>query len=316
MSYSIYNKPFLDELQLIQFLKSKSLPINDEQLAKKTLKDISYYRFKSYLHPFKDELTKKFDGSKTFEDIERLYRFDDELRDTLFSIIGRIEIKLRSKLNYIITKYTNNPFWYLDQSLFIDTSKHSDLLNRINDSFSHCRDDYAMHYKSKYINDKSSKYSKLPPFWIIAEIIMFGELVSIYKNLKKDKFKVNQHNLLDDLAKEFGAKNLAELNNWLIFIKVIRNRCAHHSRIWNANYFAPKGIYNNDKRFNRLKIRPLNYNRIYIFFAIMKIMSKSLSLNIVMKTIINDLMLKYPIFNEEKKSSGFPINWKDDCFWN
>lgn len=311
----IYNKPFLDETQLLQFLKSKQLPILDEEKAKNILKNISYYRFKSYLHPFKDDKTKIFDGSKTFEDIEKLYRFDDELRDILFTIIGRIEIKLRSKLNYIVTKHTNDPFWYLNQNLFIDISKHNDLLLKINDSFFHCKDEYAVHYKNKYINDKSQQYSNLPPFWIVAEVIMFGELYNIYKNINKSQFVLNGKNLLDNLAKEFGAKNLAELNKWLIFIKVIRNRCAHHSRVWNTNYFAPNGIYNSDLRFHRLKIRPNNYNRIYSFFAILNIMVKALSLDINIKNEIKNLMVKYPIFDEMKLSSGFPINWKDDSFW-
>jgi|TARA_R110002050_G_scaffold1710_4_gene11316 abortive infection bacteriophage resistance protein len=312
----IYNKPFLDETQLLQFLKSKQLPIQNEEKAKQILKNISYYRFKSYLHPFKDDSTKMFDGSKTFEDIEKLYRFDDELRDKLFTIIGRIEIKLRSKLNYIITKHTNDPFWYLNQNLFVDTSKHSDLLVRINDSFSHCKDEYAVHFKSKYINDKNQQYCNLPPFWIVAEVIMFGELDNIYKNIKKDQFIYQGKNLLDNLAQEFGAKNLAELNRWLVFIKVIRNRCAHHSRVWNTNYFAPKGIYNSDMRFHRLKIRPSNYNRVYSFFAILNIMIKSLSIDIDVKNIIIELIDNYPIFDEMKTAAGFPLDWENDIFWN
>ena len=312
----IYNKLFLDEIQLLQFLKSKHLPILDEENAKYILKNISYYRFKSYLHPFKDTNTKMFDGSKTFEDIVKLYRFDDELRDSLFTIVGRIEIKLRSKLNYIITKHTNDPFWYLNQNLFTDTSKHNDLLLKINDSFFHCKDEYAIHYKNKYINNISQQYSTLPPFWIVAEVIMFGELYNIYTNIKKDQFIYQGHNLLDNLAQEFGAKNLAELNKWLIFIKVIRNRCAHHSRVWNTNYFAPNGIYNSDPRFHRLKIRPKNYNRIYSFFAILNIMVKALSLDISIKNEIINLMDIYPIFDEMKASAGFPCNWKSDTFWN
>ncbi len=312
----IYNKPFLDEIQLLQFLKSKQLPILDENKAKQILKNISYYRFKSYLHPFKDSNTKMFDSSKTFEDIEKLYRFDDELRDKLFTIIGRIEIKLRSKLSYIITKHTNDPFWYLNQNLFMDISKHDNILIKINDSFSHCKDEYAIHYKNKYINNKNLQYNSLPPFWIVAEVIMFGELYNIYTNLEKNKFVAYPNNLLDDLAKEFGAKNLLELNKWLIFIKVIRNRCAHHSRVWNTNYFAPNGIYNSDLRFHRLKIRPSNYNRIYSFFAILNIMTNALSIDIDIKNTIIELMIKYPIFNEMKSTAGFPLNWDSDPFWN
>lgn len=54
MSYTIYNKAFKNEQDLILFLKSKNLIINNEPKAHKLLKNISYYRFKSYMHPFKD----------------------------------------------------------------------------------------------------------------------------------------------------------------------------------------------------------------------------------------------------------------------
>lgn len=59
-----------------------------------------------------------------------------------------------------------------------------------------------------YINDKNPTFKHLPPFWIVAEIIMFGELLNIYKNLDKSKFDYSGGNILDDLAKEFGAVNL------------------------------------------------------------------------------------------------------------
>ena len=40
MPHTLYNKPFKDEDDLIIFLKSKKLIINDELKAKKSLKDI------------------------------------------------------------------------------------------------------------------------------------------------------------------------------------------------------------------------------------------------------------------------------------
>ncbi len=52
---------------------------------------------------------------------------------------------------------------------------------------------------------KANNNSDLPPFWIVAEVIMFGELYNIYKNINKSQFVLNGKNLLDNLAKEFGA---------------------------------------------------------------------------------------------------------------
>ncbi|MCG3661509.1 Abi family protein [Aliarcobacter butzleri] len=311
MSYTIYNKPFKNEYDLILFLKSKNLVINNESKAQKLLKNISYYRFKSYMHPFKNT-SKMFNGTISFEDIEQLYRFDDELRDTFFTIIGRIEVKIRSKLNYVINNCTNDPFWYLNKDLFSNDKTHENILRNISSSFLNSNADYINHYKINYMNDKNPIFKHLPPFWIVAEIIMFGELLTIYKNLDKKKFDYSGGNTLDDLAKEFGAVNLKELNNWLILIKAIRNDCAHHSRVWNNNYFSPGHLVNR----HRLSIAPINSNRIYTFFVILNIISKNLNLdgmNVFQE--IKKLILKYPFFDINKDKSGFPSNWDTDPFW-
>lgn len=221
-------------------------------------------------------------------------------------------MKIRSKLNYVINNYTNDPFWYIDKNLFSNNKIHENILRNISNSFLNSNADYIDHYKMNYINDKNPTFKHLPPFWIVAEIIMFGELLNIYKNLDKSKFDYSGGNILDDLAKEFGAVNLKELNKWLILIKAIRNDCAHHSRVWNNNYFYPGHLVNS----HRLSIHPINSNRIYTFFVILNIISKKLDLNgINIFNEISKLVLKYPFFDNNKDKSGFPSNWNSDPFW-
>lgn len=229
MPYTLYTKPFQNENQLIALLTSKNLIFNDVPLAQNIFKNINYYRFKIYLHPFKDPTTKLFDGITTFEDALSLYRFDDQLRDIFFSIIGRIEIKLRSKLNNTITNFSNNPFWYLDNQYF--QKDHKYILERTSMSFLNSKEDFIDHFQSSYVNDTNSNFKHLPPFWMACEILTFGDLLKIYKSLDKNKFNYQRNrNILDDLAKSFGAYNLSILNQWMEYIKIVRNKCAHHSR--------------------------------------------------------------------------------------
>ena len=94
MAYTLYNKPYQSPQQLIATLQSKNILFSDIPAAEKILSEINYYKFKMYLHPFLDPtLPKKYYVGTKFEDALALYRFDDKLRDILFSIIGRIEIK-------------------------------------------------------------------------------------------------------------------------------------------------------------------------------------------------------------------------------
>jgi abortive infection bacteriophage resistance protein len=189
------------------------------------------------------------------------------------------------------------------------------LLNKIKSVFNKAEEDFIRHFKDNYINDRNKDFNMLPPFWIVSEIIMFGEIKNIYASLKKNQFSNgNQKNELDRLANSFGAINLSELNRWLIYIKLIRNRCAHHSRVWNTNYFAVPDLI--QKKFNRLNIPPSIPNRIYSFLVILNIIIKKLELNINLKDEIENLMIEYLIFDEMKDSAGFPKNWDTDIFWN
>lgn len=113
MTYFLYNKPYKTSADLLQHLRAKGLQITNMAEAEQYLNNISYYRFKAYLIPFHSPQRHYYQIGACFEQGVELYRFDDELRDLLFSIIGRLEIKLRSKLDRVITSHTHNPFWYL-----------------------------------------------------------------------------------------------------------------------------------------------------------------------------------------------------------
>lgn len=113
-----YKKPYLSSSQLCKKLIDQGLIIDDEDFAEKVLNRCSYYRFKAYLSPFKDKGTKKFSEHTTFHNGYELYMFDSELRSYIFDIIEKVEIGVRSALDQWITKQTDNPFWYLDASLF------------------------------------------------------------------------------------------------------------------------------------------------------------------------------------------------------
>jgi len=311
MNYQPYSKPYRTPKQLIYYLKEKNLKIDNISNAIKILEDINYFRFKSYLRPFFNKDCTKYNDNSEFSNAYELYKFDTQLRNELFLIISRIEIKLRSKLDQVVTTYTKNPFWYLDNNNF-NSSNHNKLLSDLSNSFLRSTDEFIIHYKKKYVNNLNAHYKHMPPFWFIVEITTFGNIINIYNSLDKNKFINKDTNELDKLARKFGAKNIKELNNCLYLIRDIRNKCAHHSRVWNANYRSVIGFGKNDKRIN---IEPNNRNRIYMLFCILHIMTKSLNMDIEIKELLDNYIKKYPIFNSNIKSCGFPKNWYNDAFW-
>ncbi|SDZ73445.1 Abortive infection bacteriophage resistance protein [Desulfuromusa kysingii] len=313
MAYSLYNKPYRTYVDLVQHLQAKNLTVTDTAKAQEILKKINYYRFKIYLRPFLDQPTNTYRQGATFEQGLELYRFDDELRDLTFKLIGRLEIKLRSRLDQTISEHLNDPFWYLNSFIFENDFNMNSIASKIGTSFQFSRDDFTNNFKSKYFNEANDGFKHLPPFWIAAELTTFGTILSLYKAIDKNKFNNPPHlNKLDILSKEFGARNIRTLNSWLTLIRDVRNRCAHHSRLWNCNYRQPGGVFGMlDQRY-----QPRNRNRIYLFFAVLHIMCKNIDIPANMKVSLQGLIQKYPAVVPYLPSIGFHPGWALDQIWN
>ena len=310
----IYNKPFRDYANLVAHLSGKGLSIHSVQEAEQMLKKVNYYRFKIYLRPFLDLRTNRFVAPADFRDGLNLYYFDRELRELLFSIVSRLEIKLRSRLDQVVTEHTGNAFWYLDNTLFHRQQTATVVQNEIDVSFQRSTDDFVNHFKTKYVNNINATYPHLPPFWIAAELTTFGNVRALYEALDKSRFSTSPRtNKLDSLAQEFGAANLRDLNGWLTALRDIRNRCAHHSRLWNCNYREPPAI----RQILDHQLQPSHPNRIYLILAVVQIMSTKIGidLNAGIKDSVLRLFANYPVAGNFLRSMGFPNNWETDPLW-
>lgn len=320
MPYSLFAKPYRTPAHLIQDLKAKNLSFRNEAAAEKLLSQISYYHFKIYLHPLIDKLSvnqKHYRNNEFFETGVELYRFDEELRSVMFKVIAKIEVKLRSRLDHTISAMSANPFWYLDNIWFFTPNNNATnidgIRDRIGSDFNREGEMYARNYRSKYYNETHDKYKSLPPFWIASELISLGQVFRIYNAI--DYSYVNNlpapnNTALNDLASEFGASNYKVLVNWIKCMRDVRNRCAHHSRLWNAKLAAPTGI-------NSLLLHmPTQANRPYgTIVAIQKMMSTLQITNISLRTELQDIFARYPQSVAHMGEAGFPVNWDSDPFW-
>jgi abortive infection bacteriophage resistance protein len=304
--YSLYLKPYKNPTDLIIKLKSQNLIISDEPKASVILSKINYFRFKIYLRPFLDIAIKQFRANSKFEDAYQLYSFDEELKNILFSIISQIEINLRTKLDQYVTSYTNNPFWYLDNQYFSNESKNFTTKVSLKNEFLRSQDDFTLHYKENYVNDVCNDFKEMPPFWIISELSTFGNILAIFEAIDKKPFILpHNKNVLDELSQEFGAKNLKELNSWLKLIRDVRNRTAHHSRVWNCNYREPHGI----RQSLSVSLQPSQPNKIYLFFIILETLHQKQIVEKDIKTEIKILLKKYPTTQRFINSMGIPQGW-------
>lgn len=320
MPTTLYSKPYRTPADLVNDLKSKHLEFIDEAEAENTLSQISYYHFKIYLHPLLDPASpggKHYREDEYFEYGLELYRFDEKLRALLFGIIARLEVKLRSRLDHALSCFSNNPFWYLDDTFFFTikgTKYIDDTRKRIQADFSQEGELYARNYQNKYHNNVHTQFTDLPPFWIASEIITIGCLLRIFSSIDFGYFKKlasPDNAMLDNLAKEFGAKDFKALTNWVQRLRDVRNRCAHHSRLWNAKLAAPSQIA------GELSINETHQYRPYLSICVMHKMIKSLGLTgINLKAEIISLFASHHAARLYMYETGFPHDWETDPFWN
>jgi len=320
MPTTLYNKPYRTPADLIADLKAKKLEFLDLHEAEKTLSQISYYHFKIYLHPLKDQKSpggKHYRKDEYFEYGLELYRFDEKLRALLFTFIARLEVKLRTRLDHVVSSFANNPFWYLDNIFFFTkngTAAIDGIRTNIQVDFAKETELYAKNYRNKYHNNTHAGFSDLPPFWIASEIVTIGGLLKIYKAIDFSYFKnlpVPQNKILDELANEFGANDFKVLVNWIQRLRDVRNRCAHHSRLWNAKLAIPSQIA------GELSIQETHQYRPYLTICVMNKMIKSLGMTgINLKRELEELFSNNHAARLYQWETGFPDAWETDNFWN
>lgn len=108
-------------------------------------------------------------------DIVRLYVFDRELRLICTDAIERLEVAIRCRMIYeFSTRYGTN--WYEDANLYHTGFQQTS--TKVYQELARTGEVFIKHYKSKYTQPAN------PPAWMTIEILSFGQLSRMYKNLK------------------------------------------------------------------------------------------------------------------------------------
>lgn len=264
-------KPHKEYSGLVDLLQSRGMYVSDRERAERKLAQIGYYRLSGFWYPCRIQSPDSgirldnFQPSTDFDRVIDLYLFDKKLRFFILDAIERIEIHLRSVIAHEIGR--EDPLAH-KKSFFIHQpekkwwiewqEKHQKLLFK-------CKEDSIRWHKDN---------NKAIPFWVAVEAWDFGVMSKYYKMLKR--------NYQRKVADRFGIDNTNTLVQWLETINILRNRCAHHTRIWNQyNQINTNAVpvLNNDY-FNNLNLDDHARQRLYgiitvIWFLVSKISSKS-----------------------------------------
>ena len=211
----------------ISLLRSRGIQITNEEKAKEVLMDIGYYRLGFYLFPFEKSYPRLRERSHEYKqgtkltDAVTLYYFDFDLRNILLRYINRIEVAFRTYMIYELSnKYKNEPTWFISPLVVNQRFLQSFDTEIYNDSFR--SNPVIQRHHRRNINDKYA------PAWKTIEFMTFGNVLKLYQSLK---------NLEDKLiiCKHFGVNQTAVFENYMETIRVIRNKCAHGSPLFDLS---------------------------------------------------------------------------------
>ena len=218
-----FEKPPLSNKEIIRLLSERGMIINDPKRAEHYLDFISYYRLSVYMLPFQDE-RHSFKKPVSFEKILRLYSFDRRLRLLSMDALERIEVAFRTVIVNCLSEKCG-AFWLENPDCFHDKNKRNTQASMLEEIRKQIEQQKTAPSLEHYYQTYSAP--EIPPAWIVFEILPFGCVSRIYENLKRPYRKA--------VAEKFGIEE-SILQSWFHALSVLRNSCAHHSRIWNRKY--------------------------------------------------------------------------------
>lgn len=237
-----YPKQILTIAQQVQSYIDAGMEFADQADVEKALKSVGYYRLRGYSFHLYDNATKKYIPGTKFEDILKLYQFDQELSALIFTMISKIEVALRVRLVEALLVH-GEPLVLQDSSIFKEKKLYWQNMSIVASEIARSNDVFIKHNFDNHDGEV--------PVWAAVEVLSFGTLSKIIKNLKTGtgssysilaanyQYKSKKGNLVNPSQKMLAS--------WIQGVSVLRNMCAHNSRIYNRTIHTTPEILDADK---------------------------------------------------------------------
>jgi abortive infection bacteriophage resistance protein len=249
-----YTKSSLSPKQQVALLASRGIAIPDQAMAEHYLKYHNYYQLSGYVYYFEVKgaaRTHRLARPVGFDDIVALNRFDQNLRESFLSAASDIEMAIRSSIAIRLSQ-AYGPFCFEQPGIFRRPDNHAHFMERLEKVLvEHQNEPFIAHHTITYLE-------RIPPAWVMVEVLTFGNISWLYSQLKTDLQKT--------IAGDFQVDHMI-LVSWLKALTELRNSCAHHARLWNKVFVNYPKIRNTDKSFH---IIPGLENRLGSFIPMLR----------------------------------------------
>lgn len=230
-------KEYKNNEELIDYLISKNVIINNREMALKNIEKYSYYSIiNGYKAVFKDE-NNNYKENTSFEEIFALYEFDKNIKAIFLKFTLEIEVIIKSLMaNTLAEEYGVKDYLKLDN---LDENVNEEMINDfIKKIEKEINDNYIKHPVIKHYKDT---YDFVPPF-VLTKILTFGDISRYYSLLKQnDRQRISKYFKLSDKL----------LRQILINLTIVRNISAHSDRLFNYRNKYDISFKNIERGYNR-----------------------------------------------------------------
>lgn len=210
--------------QQIVLLTTRELAASDWTAARAFLRAENYYRFSGYARYFQrapHHGDDRYQPGTTFEEIRAVYDADEQVRSQLTRQLTRVELMLRSHTAHVIANLCGAYGQYLQRDFYLDIGGEPTVESCIRD-IARSKERHILRFRVGETVD--SRFDELP-VWSAVEAWSFG-------TLSKAIERGARGSLAGAVAASLGVAH-AGFANRVRALVYLRNRCAHHSRLWN-----------------------------------------------------------------------------------
>lgn len=292
------HKPFKTYDEQVVILEKKGLAIPDKNYALKVLKELNYYRLSGYTLTLRKN--DEFYPGITFDDVMQIYTFDRELKLIILKHLEDIEISLRTHIAYELGKEDVNP----EDSVGYLKPENYASINHFNSFMTELKSALKDSQNEAFVKHHNTNYSGVLPAWAMVETLSFGAASRLFSGLSIPLQK-------QICAEYYGGLRPTTIANWLEGLVVLRNLCAHHSRLCNRGIIQKPDFSTDDKKYFVSQGYESNQigSRLFFRLVILEKISPNPNIHIEIVSDIKQLIEKYPYIKLEHY--GFKKNWEE-----
>lgn len=249
-------KPFLTIEEQIELLERRGVSRTEGESCA-LMREGYYSIINGYKEPFlepvvtKDDLSDRYKGGTSFDDIFALFTFDRSLRALTFRNLIKAEATARTAIAYTFASAHRGQDAYLLQESYCSEQEYLEY-NRSNNSYAdelsgltsilkRTRDKSDSDFISHYRNAHGSV-----PIWVLCNALTFGNIQHFF-NLMKPNEKASVCKMIAESTGRKGSKLLGyfDVDEARVSLEVLvkfRNLCAHDERLYCAHVGARKNV--------------------------------------------------------------------------